>query len=244
MTVWIADDHEALSREAAQRILTAVTTKPNLLLCAAGGSTPTRVYELLVSNHDSNPRAFQSLRIVKLDEWGGIAMDDPGSCETQLRKLLIDPLGISAERHFGMKSDPEDPELECERLRDRLDTTDGAIDLCVLGLGMNGHIGMNEPGPSLRLRPHVARLSDVSLRHPMLANSRSRPKYGLTLGLGDIMSSREILLLVSGTHKREPLQRLMQPAITTQFPASLLWLHLNCHLLCDRDAAQSLKLTQ
>jgi len=140
-----------------------------------------------------------------------------------------------------MRTDSETPELECEKLRDRL-TMDGTIDICVLGLGMNGHIGMNEPGSTLQLHPHIARLSEVSLRHPMLANSHSRPTYGLTLGMGDIMSSREILLLVSGAHKREPLQRLIQPAITTEFPASLLWLHSNCHLLCDRDAAQGLKL--
>ena len=241
MNVWIADDHEALSREAARRILTAVTAKPDLLLCAAGGSTPTRAYQLLVENDANNPRAFQSLRIVKLDEWGGIAMDDPGSCETQLQKLLVGPLGISTERYFGLKSDPENPELECQKLGDHL-ATEGAIDVCVLGLGMNGHIGMNEPGSTLQLHPHVARLTEVSLRHPMLANSHTQPTYGLTLGMGDIMLSRAILLLVSGAHKREPLRQLMQPAITTQFPASLLWLHPNCHLLCDRDVAQGLKL--
>jgi len=126
VTVWIADDDEALSREAAQRILRALTAKPNLLLCAAGGSTPRRAYQLLVENHASNPRAFQSLRIVKLDEWGGIAMDDPGSCETQLRKLLVDPLDLSLERYFGLRSDAETPELECEKLRDRL-AIDGPV---------------------------------------------------------------------------------------------------------------------
>jgi len=242
VTVWIADDDEALSREAAQRILRALTAKPNLLLCAAGGSTPRRAYQLLVENHASNPRAFQSLRIVKLDEWGGIAMDDPGSCETQLRKLLVDPLDLSLERYFGLRSDAETPELECEKLRDRL-AIDGAIDLCVLGLGTNGHLGMNEPGSSLQLGPHVAFLSEATFRHPMLAHSHTRPTYGLTLGMGDIMASLKILLLVSGANKRDPLQRLMQRVITTQFPASFLWLHPNCYLLCDRDAAQGLKLT-
>ena len=240
MTVWIADDYEAISQEAASRILNALTVKPNLLLCVAGGSTPTRAYQLLAENHSSNQRAFQSLRIVKLDEWGGVAMDDPGSCEMQLRKLLVEPLGLSVERYLGIRSDSEAPELECEELRNRL-ATNGTIDLCVLGLGINGHLGMNEPGSSLQLGPHVAHLSEVSLRHPMLTNSHTRPTYGLTLGLGDIMASHEILLLVSGANKREPLQRLMQPAITTQFPASLLWLHPNCHLLCDRDSAQGLK---
>jgi len=240
VTVWIADDQEALNREAARRILQALTAKPGLLLCAAGGSTPTRAYQLLAENHASNPRAFQSLRIVKLDEWGGIAMDDPGSCETQLRKFLVNPLGVSVDRYVGLRNDVETPELECERIRSRL-ATEGAIDLCVLGLGINGHLGMNEPGLSLQLGPHVARLSEISLRHPMLANSHTQPTYGLTLGMGDIMASHEILLLVSGANKRDPLHRLMQRANTTQFPASLLWLHPNCHLLCDRGAAQALK---
>ena len=240
MKVWIADNHEALSKEAASRILTALSRKSDLLLCAAGGSTPTRTYELLVEYYSANSVPFQCLRIIKLDEWGGIAPDDPGSCETQLRKLLIDPLGIAAERYFGLRSNPENPEIECSRIGARLNK-DGPIDLCLLGLGVNGHVAMNEPASDLQPGPHVAHLADVSLRHPMLANSYTRPSYGLTLGMGDIMASREILLLVSGPNKRDPLQRLMQRSITTQFPASFLWLHSNCQLLCDRDAASALK---
>ena len=241
MNVWIADNHEALSKEAVIRLLTALSAKPNLLLCAAGGSTPTRTYQLLVERYSANPTLFQSLRIIKLDEWGGIAPDDPGSCETQLRKLLVNPLRLPAEHYFALASNPENPELECSRISDHL-AKDGPIDLCLLGLGVNGHLGMNEPASHLQAGPHVAHLTDVSLRHPMLANSHTRPSYGLTLGMRDIMVSRQILLLVSGANKRDALQRLMQRAITTQFPASFLWMHPNCQLLCDRDAASAPKL--
>ena len=237
----LCDNHEEMSRQAAQRILGALRERPGLLLCAAGGSTPTRAYQLLAEHHARSPDGFGSLRVVKLDEWGGIPMDDPGSCESQLRAQLVEALRMSANRYFGFVSDPEDRELECARVRQRL-VNEGPIDLCVLGLGANGHIGMNEPGPSLRLSAHVARLAEVSLRHPMLAKSRTAPTYGLTLGMAEILASGEILLLVSGAGKRQPLQRLMTRELTTEFPASFLWLHPNWTLFCDRDAAEGINL--
>ena len=181
------------------------------------------------------------MRLLKLDEWGGLAMDDPGSCEMQLRNQLIRPLGLPDGRYFGFRSDSPNPEKECKKVRDRL-AAEGPIDLCVLGLGMNGHLGMNEPAASLQPLAHIAKLTKSSLRHPMLANSPKSPKYGLTLGMAEILASREILLLVSGAKKRRPLQRLWKREITTEFPASFLWLHRNWTLLCDREAATGLDL--
>jgi len=107
---------------------------------------------------------------------------------------------------------------------------------------MNGHIAMNEPGASLQTSAHVARLTEATLAHPMLANTRSKPGFGLTLGMAEILASREILLLVNGANKREPLRRLCQREITTEFPASFLWLHPNWTLLCDRAAVEGLNL--
>jgi galactosamine-6-phosphate isomerase len=240
-TSTVCDDHESLSRQAAERIVNALARKPDLLLCAAGGSTPVRTYELLAAHHQRAPEMFTSLRVIKLDEWGGLAMDDPGSCENQLRANLILPLRISADRYSGFKSNPADPGAECERIHGR-QASEGPIDLCVLGLGLNGHVAMNEPAPALRPFAHVARLTESSLRHPMLASSRVTPTYGLTLGIAEILASREILLLVSGANKNRPLDRLLTREISTEFPASFLWLHPNWTLLCDRDAAAGLKL--
>ena len=236
-----ADNHEAMSSEAAQSILAAVRDKTDLLLCAAGGITPLRTYRLLSEHNAREPELFRSLRVVKLDEWGGLAMNDPSSCEDQLRQHLIDPLGLSGSRYFGFTSNPADPETECQRVRNHL-KTEGPIHFCVLGLGLNGHIAMNEPASILQPFAHVARLAESSLRHPMLAGSRNAPTYGLTLGMVEILASREILLLVSGLAKREPLRQLFRRQVTTQFPASFLWLHSNWTLLCDRDAAGSLDL--
>jgi galactosamine-6-phosphate isomerase len=235
----IGDDYEALSRQAADRILAALADKPDLLFCAAGGSTPERAYQLLVEHHRRRPADFTALRLVQLDEWGGFPADDPGSCETQLRTTLIAPLGLAADRCFGFSSDALDPEAECARIQKRL-AGEGPIDLCILGLGINGHIAMNEPASCLQPFAHVARLTEESLRHPMLANSQTTPTHGLTLGLAEILASREILLLVNGASKRTPLERLLKHDLSTEFPASFLWLHPNCTVLCDRAATTGL----
>ena len=240
-SIRVCDDHESLSRQGAKRVVSAIAGKPDLLLCAAGGATPLRTYQLLAEHYTREPEAFRSLRVVKLDEWGGIAMDDPGSCENQLRTHLLSPLGVSDDRYLGFNSNPVDPTAECERVRHRL-ASEGPIDLCVLGLGTNGHVAMNEPAASLPPAAHVARLTEATLAHSMLAKARSKPGFGLTLGLQEILASREILLLVSGASKREPLRRLLRREITTEFPASLVWLHPNWTLLCDRNAADGLNL--
>lgn len=240
-SIEVCDDGEALSRKAAARIVDALACKPDSLFCPAGGFTPLQTYKLLAEHHTHRPETFQKLRLMKLDEWGGIAMDDPGSCEKQIQTLLLAPLGIPAKRYFGFDSNPADPEAECERIRRRL-AAEGPIDLCVLGLGINGHVAMNEPAPSLKPASHVARLAESTLAHPMLAQSKSPPKYGLSLGMAEILASREILLLVSGTRKREALRTLLRHEITTEFPASFLWLHPSWTLLCDREAATELDL--
>ena len=113
---------------------------------------------------------------------------------------------------------------------------EGPIDICVLGLGANGHLALNEPAEQLQPFVHVARLTAESCQHPMLAESAARPSYGLTIGMADILQSRKVLLLVSGVHKREQFQRLLSRQVSTQFPASFLWLHPDVTCLCDRDA--------
>src|SRR3989442_12968261 len=119
-----------MSRQAAQRILSALAGKADLLLCAAGGSTPTRTYQLLAESLAQNPGAFHSLRVLKLDEWGGIEMDDPGSCETNLRTHLVGPLGVQDGRYIGFKSNPTEPRLDGQRSRPG-GAARGRIDLCV-----------------------------------------------------------------------------------------------------------------
>ena len=233
--VEVVADYDTLSSRAAQRLVQLLEAKPDLLLCASAGETPSGTYRLVAQHFKENSARFKSLRVLKVDEWSGLSMDDPGACETQLKTQLLKPLQVPEERYFGFQSDTAEPAAECRRLAEWLDRC-GPIDLCILGLGANGHIAMNEPGHVLQPFAHVAPLSESSLRHPMLAKSAKRPRYGLTLGIAEILASRQILLLVSGEKKREAMRRLLRPEITTDFPASLLWTHGNCTVLSDKQA--------
>jgi galactosamine-6-phosphate isomerase len=231
----VCDGREALARRAAAAVLDAIRARPDLLLCATSGSTPTRAYDLLALRGREEPRLFERVRLLKLDEWVGLPMDDPSTCEAYLREHLLDPLGIPSERYVGFRGDAIAPEAECEHIAGVL-AEQGPIDLCILGLGVNGHLGLNEPGPELHPGPHVTALSRASLDHPMLRRARGQVRQGVTLGMGDILRSRKVLLLVSGAHKREAMQRLREPRVSTAFPASLLWLHADATCLCDNEA--------
>ena len=171
---------------------------------------------------------------MKLDEWGGLAMDDPATCEAHLQRHVVKPLRLG-KRYFGFASQPRDPETECARVRHWLEQN-GPIDLCVLGLGVNGHLAFNEPAPFLRPHAHVATLSCALLRHAMLDETHGRPGFGLTLGIADLLQARRVLLLVSGPSKREPVKKLLSGEITPRFPASFLWLHPDVTMLGDREA--------
>jgi galactosamine-6-phosphate isomerase len=118
---------------------------------------------------------------------------------------------------------------------------EGSIDLCLLGLGHNGHLGLIEPSEQIMPHWHLTDLSSSSLDHSMLQKYKARPSFGITLGMGDLLRSKHILLLVSGSHKKDVLKKMFDKKVSTSFPASFLWLHSNVTILCDREAAVSLE---
>jgi galactosamine-6-phosphate isomerase len=237
--IHVTADHEEMSRAAARFILERLRARPEALLSLATGSSPERAYAILAEEARREPALFGRVRILKLDEWGGLDRDDPATCEAFLREKVLGPLGVPPERYFGFESSPPDPEAECRRAVRWLDAA-GPIDLHVLGLGRNGHLGLNEPGPSLLTEPHVAELTDESRAHPMLARARGSVRYGLTLGMAAILGSRRVALLVSGRGKATALRRMLLEEITPQFPASFLRLHPALDVFCDREAAAEL----
>jgi galactosamine-6-phosphate isomerase len=227
-------DHEAVSRFAADWLANHLREQPTALLCLASGETPTRTYSLLAERGRSEPSLFSRCRILKLDEWGGLPITDPATCDQNLRTALIGPLGLE-KQYVAFDSQPADAHAECARIAKWLDQN-GPIDTSVLGLGVNGHVGFTEPAEYLEPHAHVAELSAASLAHAMLAKSSSRPTYGLTLGLADLLQSQHVLLLVTGAGKRAPLERLLSGQLTTQFPASVLQIHPRVQILCDTAA--------
>ena len=234
MKVTVFDSYEEISREASSIIISEVRKNKRLLICAATGNSPTRTYELLRESYHERPALFAVINVIKLDEWGGIPMDHAGTCESYLQAHVIRPLAVDDLRYISFSSNAENPQAECDRIKSALDKK-GSIDLCILGLGMNGHIALNEPADSLNPYAHVATLSASSLTHPMIAGAQ-KPTYGLTLGVSDIFQSKMILMLISGSKKKEVTRELVSKKITTQFPASLLWLHSNTICLIDKEA--------
>jgi galactosamine-6-phosphate isomerase len=237
--IQVAKDHEQMSRRAAARIAAAIRRKPDLLLGVVTGASPTRTYEHLARMRAVEPWLFRRVRVLKLDEWLGLPPRHPASCESYLRVKLLGPLGIPRSRYQGFQPRPKDAAADCARLARWLERH-GPIDLCVLGLGRNGHLLMNEPAAALTPGPHVARLAASTRRHSMLEGLKTRPRLGLTMGMADILQSRAILLLVSGRQKVAPLRRMLSGRVTTRSPTSFLWLHPDVTVYCDRAAARAL----
>jgi galactosamine-6-phosphate isomerase len=235
MNVVYCEDYENLSRQAAELVIAEIEERSNLLLCAAGGNSPSGLYNELAEKAEADRKFFAELSIVMLDEWGGLTERDPGSAAHYLRRRLLDPLGIPPERYISFASGLAEPNQECERVRSEL-AQRGQIDLCVLGLGVNGHIGFNEPAPFLLPYAHVAHLSAATRRHSMVRSMDRKPDFGVTLGMQEILASRRIILLVAGDNKDRAVTALLSEKISTYNPASFLWLHGNVDCLIDRTA--------
>ena len=230
-------NHEAVSRFAAERLAEELRRKPDSLLCLATGRTPMRTYELLAERRTSEPQLFDRMRIVNLDEWTGLSPDDPATCGRHLRDALIDPLDM-ADRYISFESQAADPDADCVRVATWL-AQNGPIDISVLGLGVNGHLGFNEPADFLQPHAHLVRLSESSLSHTMIGECAARPARGVTLGMDDLMQSKKVYFLVTGRTKRLILREILTGRINTVVPGSLLHLHPNAELLCDEAAVGS-----
>ncbi|MCJ8165655.1 galactosamine-6-phosphate isomerase [Pontibacter sp. E15-1] len=224
MNIQYFKDYEAMSLQAAQTVYASIQARPNLLLCAATGNSPTGLYRQLQQYHIKRAEDFKSLRVIKLDEWGGLYAEHPATCEYYLQKHIVQPLGIDNGRYFGFDANTQHPEEECKRVQAAL-AAQSPIDICILGMGVNAHLGLNEPAEHLVAHCHIATLAPSTLDHTMVAGLETKPSYGLTLGIQDILSAKHIILLVSGPGKQKATQELLSGKITNDYPATHLWAH-------------------
>jgi galactosamine-6-phosphate isomerase len=227
-------DDEEMSEMAYRAVFADLKKFQNQLICAAAGNSVRGLYGKLALKSREAPRYFKNLGILKLDEWVGMERAHPSSCEYYLDKMLIGPLGITNDRYIGFLNNPDDTLKECERVDSAIEAW-GGIGCCILGLGVNGHLGFNEPGDSLRPNSHMVRLSDNSRSHSMITSVVKKPQFGLTIGMRAILQARKIVLLLTGTGKRQVIESLYEQKITTHMPASFLWIHPD--VICFRDMA-------
>lgn len=229
-----------MSRAAADWVSEIICTKPDSLLCLATGASPTGTYAHLAERCAATPELFKKVRFIKMDEWGGLPMDDPASSEFYLRKHVLGPFRVEEERYFGWNSCPDDAAAECLRVNNWLQSNK-PISISIIGMGLNGHVGFNEPADALPTGPHAAELSLMSQQHSMLGEHKGKIHSGYTLGMDDILRSHKILLLVSGASKAEAMRELFSKKISTRFPSSLLWLHPNLSIFCDKASFSLVK---
>ena len=220
---------EVMSQKAADIVLEEVRHKPNLVICAATGSSPKLLYQILAEENQKQEQLFQKAQVMPLDEWIGLPSSE-GSCHAYIKEHILIPLQISEARYFDFNADALSLENECERLQLVLKNK-GPIDVCILGLGKNGHLGFNEPAKELQPHCHVANLALQSQEHSMIGNTKSKPTKGLTLGMQDILAARKIILVVSGKGKEAVTKQLLSGDVTNDCPATWLWKHSNVDCL-------------
>ena len=237
MNIKYCENYNQISQLAHDSIVSDLKKNPKQLLCLATGNSPTGLYKHISSTYKAQPQYFKDFNIIKLDEWGGLEMTNPSSCEFYLQEHILNPLEVSNDRFISFKSNATDPKKECKRIQTEIEKK-GPIDICVLGIGVNGHIGFNEPADSLSANCHVAQLAQTSMQHQMVDHIKDKPCYGITLGMGDILQSKKIILLITGANKQPITEQLLTKKITTQLPASLLWLHPNVECYIDSESVK------
>ncbi|POY35880.1 glucosamine-6-phosphate deaminase [Solitalea longa] len=241
MKISLADTYEALSQQVVNDVVQCLSKAGTPLFCPASGDTPSGVYAELVKQQQQGIINTANWRFVGLDEWGGMNGEDEGSCRFYLNKQLFFPLQTPEENVCFFDGKVEDPLTECERIDEFIDIHKG-IDVVVLGLGMNGHIGMNEPGTSPDLHSHVSALDPVTQQvGQKYFSSQKKLLTGLTLGIASIMEAKHVILMVSGEKKASIVKKVIEGEITTEVPASLLRNHPSFSIYMDKAAAGHLK---
>lgn len=240
MKVIIAKDYGEMSRKAAKIVTDLVKSEPYAVLGLATGSTPLGLYRNMKEDHARNGTSYAHIRTVNLDEYIGLSKEHPQSYARFMKKNLFDGLDLDPENAHIENGMQADERAECERYDRLLESL--PRDLQILGLGRNGHIAFNEPGTPFGSNTHVAELAPETVKDNarLFSDPFEVPKRAYTMGIRQIMSAKQILLLASGAAKADALFRAVCGEVTERVPASVLQLHPNCIAIADKAAAELL----
>lgn len=242
MKLIVVENYEEMSKLAAENIQEVINSKPNAILGLATGSTPMGTYKELIRMNKNNEVDFSQVRTVNLDEYVGLSEKDPQSYIYFMNENLFNHINIKKENTFvpnGLAKDIEEETKNYDRKIDEL----GGIDIQILGIGSNGHIAFNEPADVLTSGTHLTQLTESTIH----ANSRffnsidEVPKTALTMGLGQIMKSKKILLLVHGDNKAEAVKEVLSGKITSKNPATMLQMHKDVTIIVDKKVGALIK---
>ena len=229
-----------MSAAAAEIVAARIRAKPDAVLLLPTGTTPLGMYGRLVQLHAEEGVSFAQATFFNLDEYLGLAPDHPASYHVYMEENFYKCVDADPARVHVPDGSAPDPEAECERYEAAIREA-GGVDLCVLGIGRNGHIGFNEPGAPFDSRTRVVRLAESTRRVNATDFERAQvPERAITVGMATIFEAREVLLLASGANKAHAAAAALRGEISETVPASMLQRHPNATFLLDREAASAL----
>ena len=233
-------NYQELSDFAAGEIAAAIKNKPSLVLCLASGDTPKLTVELLVKKLKEEKIDYSKLIFIGLDEWVGLPPTNTGSCKYFFQNKLIGPLQLKPSQYFLFNALTDDLKNECVKM-DRFISDKNGIDIMVVGIGMNGHIGFNEPGTSFNNLSHVIELDEItkSVGQKYFDEQVALSK-GITLGFKHLTNAKKVFLMANGSKKAEVIKKTVEGPVTEHFPASIMQQHENGFILIDEEAASLL----
>lgn len=240
MDIIVESTYEALGKRAATDLLRIVTPLKKPLICPTSGSTPAALYRALVQQIQEHKIDYSEWKFVGLDEWAGMNEQDTGSCRDFVNQELFQPLNIKQEQICFLDGRAADLDDECNRAEQFIQEN-GGITVAIVGLGLNGHVGMNEPGTPVAQRAHVAKIA-AETQH-VGQKYFTEPKdlsKGITLGLATLLQAQHIFLMVNGAKKAAIVKRIVEEAEGEALPATFLKRHARFNIYLDAEAAQLL----
>jgi len=237
MRVIICNNYEEISEQAAKLVASQITLKPNSVLGLATGSTPIGMYKKLSQMHEKGELDFSEVISFNLDEYYPISKDNQQSYYFFMQENLFSKVNIKPENCHIPNGEATDPKAECLRYENMIEAA-GGIDLQILGIGQNGHIGFNEPDDNLNCTTHLTELSEntIEVNSRFFENKDEVPLYALTMGIAEILKARKIVLLACGKEKHDAVKELLHKEINTLIPATMLKVHPDVVLICDKEA--------
>ena len=241
MRIYKATDYNDMSRKAANIISAQIIMKPDCVLGLATGSPPVGTYKQLIEWYNKNDLDFSEVTSINLDEYKGLSPEDPQSYRYFMNTHLFDHVNIDKNRTFVPDGLATDPEKACAEYNANI-IKQGGIDLQLLGIGRNGHIGFNEPSDHFENETHCVDLTETTIQanKRFFDSEKDVPKQAYTMGIGTIMRCRKILVVVSGKDKAEILKQVIQGPVTPEVPGSILQFHPDCTIIADEDALSAM----
>lgn len=226
-----------MSREAANIVSAQIIMKPDCVLGLATGSTPIGLYKQLIEWYQKGDLDFSEVRTVNLDEYKGISRENDQSYYYFMHQNLFDHVNIPEGNTHLPDGMALDPEKECDRYNNLIQSM-GGVDLQLLGIGHNGHIGFNEPGDSFDKQVHCVNLTEstIEANKRFFASADEVPRQAYTMGIGNILQAKKILVVANGEGKAEIVKKAFFGPVTPQVPASILQLHQDVVLVADEAA--------